>query len=101
MREDDFRLTVTMARPVGENGKNLIVNVQPGNWSHRSFGLAVDIGTTTVHGNLIDLQTGKVLATGGDYNAQISYGEDVISRIIYAEKPKGLQLMQELVSIIR
>ncbi len=45
----------------------------------------------------MDHQTGKLLARKADYNAQISYGEDVISRIIHAEKPKGLHLMHELV----
>jgi uncharacterized 2Fe-2S/4Fe-4S cluster protein (DUF4445 family) len=65
--------------------------------SHRSYGLAFDIGTTTVYGSLVDRQTGKLLARKADYNGQISYGEDVISRIVYAEKPKGLQLMHELV----
>jgi len=97
IREDDFRVTVTMARPVSSSGKNIIVNIQPGNWIHRNFGLAFDIGTTTVYGNLIDLRSGKVLASGGDYNGQLSYGEDVISRIIFAEKPEGLTLMHDLV----
>jgi len=97
LREGDFLITVTMARPVNQPGKNLIVNIQPGNWMHRNFGLAFDIGTTTVYGQVVDLNSGKVIAEAGDYNAQISYGEDVISRIIYAEKPQGLQLMQELV----
>ncbi len=96
LREKDFLVTVTLARPVSGNGKTPIVNIQPGNWSNRNFGIAVDIGTTTVYGNLLDLNTGKVLARQGDYNGQISYGEDVISRIIYAEKPKGLELMHEL-----
>ena len=97
IREDDFRVTVTLARPVGSHGKNLLVNIQSGNWTKRNFGLAVDIGTTTVWGQLVDLTTGKILAEAGDYNGQLSYGEDVISRIIHAEKPKGLALMQELV----
>lgn len=96
LREDDFRVTVTLARPVNERGKTLIVDVQPGNWTARNFGLAFDIGTTTVYGNLLDHQTGRVLASDGDYNGQINYGEDVISRIIYAEKPEGLQEMQQL-----
>jgi uncharacterized 2Fe-2S/4Fe-4S cluster protein (DUF4445 family) len=51
----------------------------------------MDIGTTTVYGQLIDLATGKCLAEAGDFNGQISYGEDVISRIIYAEKGDGLE----------
>ena len=96
LRADDFRVTVTLARPV-RRGKNFVMDIQPGNWTHRNFGLAVDIGTTSVYAILIDLNSGKVLAKGGDYNAQLSYGEDVISRIIQAEKPRGLELMQELV----
>jgi uncharacterized 2Fe-2S/4Fe-4S cluster protein (DUF4445 family) len=82
---------------VGEDSKTHIVNIQPGNVSHRNFGLAFDIGTTTVHGSLVDHQSGRLIARRSDYNAQISYGEDVISRIIQAEKPKGLQLMHDLV----
>ncbi|MCK9293684.1 MAG: ASKHA domain-containing protein [Desulfobulbaceae bacterium] len=97
LREKDFHVTVTLARPVHPSGKTHVVNIQSGNWVNRNFGLAVDIGTTTVWGQLIDLHTGKILANAGDYNGQISYGEDVISRIIYAEKPKGAELMQELV----
>lgn len=97
LRVDDFRVTVTIANPV-RSGKKYLMDVQPGNWTQRNFGLAFDIGTTTVYGILIDLHTGKVLARAGEYNGQISYGEDVISRIIQAEKPKGLDLMQELVT---
>ncbi len=97
LREDDFRVTLTLAKPVNRTARQYLVNIQPGNWTQRHYGLAIDIGTTTVYGILIDLITGQVLAREGDYNAQISYGEDVISRIIYAEKPKGLDLMQELV----
>jgi uncharacterized 2Fe-2S/4Fe-4S cluster protein (DUF4445 family) len=96
LREKDFNVTVTLARPVRSRGRTHVVNIQAGNWVNRKFGLAVDIGTTTVWGELLDLNTGRVLAHGGDYNGQISYGEDVISRIISAEKPKGAELMQEL-----
>jgi uncharacterized 2Fe-2S/4Fe-4S cluster protein (DUF4445 family) len=97
LREKDFVVTVTLGRAVGKGGKTHIVNIQPGDVAHRNYGLAFDIGTTTVYGSLVDHQTGKLLARKADYNAQISYGEDVISRIIHAEKPKGLQLMHELV----
>jgi len=97
LREKDFLVTVTLARPVNERGKTMMVNVQSGNWSERNFGLAIDIGTTTVYGNLIDLHTGRILARSGDYNGQLSYGEDVISRIIFAEKPGGLETMHEQV----
>jgi uncharacterized 2Fe-2S/4Fe-4S cluster protein (DUF4445 family) len=97
MREDDFRITVSLARPVQtKKGKNFLVNVQAGNWTHRSFGMVFDIGTTTIYGQLIDLISGKILAGDGDYNAQISYGEDVITRIVFAENPEGLAKMSEL-----
>jgi uncharacterized 2Fe-2S/4Fe-4S cluster protein (DUF4445 family) len=98
LREKDFVVTVTLSRSVAKGGKTHIVNIQPGDVSDRSYGLAFDIGTTTVHGSLVNHQSGKLIARRADYNAQISYGEDVISRIIHAEKPKGLQLMHELVT---
>ena len=106
LRERDFLVTVTLARPVNERGKAMVVDIQPGNWSHRNYGIAIDIGTTTIYGNLLDLLSGKVLARKGEYNGQISYGEDVISRIVYAEKPEGLDQMHDLMmntinSIIR
>ncbi len=50
------------------------------------IGLALDIGTTTVTTLLVDLTTGQVLNSAAEYNGQIARGEDVISRIIYAEK---------------
>ncbi|HIJ89418.1 MAG: ASKHA domain-containing protein [Desulfobulbaceae bacterium] len=98
LREDNFRITVTCARPVNVSGKSYLTNIQGGDWTHRSFGLAFDIGTTSVYGVLVDLNSGKVLARGGEYNGQLGYGEDVISRIIFAEKKEGLAKMQELVA---
>jgi uncharacterized 2Fe-2S/4Fe-4S cluster protein (DUF4445 family) len=97
LRDKNFLVTATLARPVNERGKTMVANIQAGNWSARSYGLAFDIGTTTVYGNLLDMQSGEVLARTGDYNKQLGYGEDVISRIIYAEKPEGLQQLQSLV----
>lgn len=96
-REDDFRVTVTLSRPVGSRAKNQLVNIQSGNWMERNFGLAVDIGTTTVYCQLLDMRSGRVLGESGEYNRQISYGEDVITRAVQAEKPKGLELMHDLV----
>ncbi len=96
LRAGQFRVTVTISRPVRRRYRSRVINVQAGSWAHRNFALAVDIGTTTIHAELIDLHTGQALAEAGDYNAQMSYGEDVISRIIYAEKPGGLEKMQRL-----
>jgi uncharacterized 2Fe-2S/4Fe-4S cluster protein (DUF4445 family) len=65
--------------------------------TRRSYAIAMDIGTTTIYGQVIDLISGDVLAEYGDFNGQISYGEDVISRIVYAEKPGGLQRLHSVV----
>jgi len=97
LREKDFLVTVTLELPVNNKSKSHLLNIQPGQWNHRNFGLAIDIGTTTIYGVLIDLHSGKILAKDSCYNPQMSYGEDVIARIVYAEKPKGLAMMQELV----
>ncbi|MES0336468.1 MAG: ASKHA domain-containing protein [Candidatus Magnetobacterium sp. LHC-1] len=53
----------------------------------RRFGLAIDIGTTTVVVYLVDFETGQVLDIGSTYNSQTRYGDDVITRIVYATEP--------------
>jgi len=97
MREDEFRITATLARPVRETGKTRIINVQAGNLTDRNYAIAMDVGTTTIFGQIIDLKTGGVLSEYGDFNGQISYGEDVISRIIFAEKNGGLEKLHSVV----
>jgi len=97
IREDDFRVTATLVRPVRDVGKTRIINVQPGDTSGQSYAIAMDIGTTTIYGQVIDLISGEVLAEHGEFNGQISYGEDVISRIVYAEKPGGLAKINAVV----
>jgi uncharacterized 2Fe-2S/4Fe-4S cluster protein (DUF4445 family) len=97
LRADHFKVTATLARPVQEGRKTRIINVQPGDTSSRNYAIAMDIGTTTIYGQLIDLQSGQVLGEYGDFNGQISYGEDVISRIVFAEKPGGLDKMHDVV----
>ena len=97
LRSDNFKITATLARPVHPGRKTHIINIQPGNTTDRNYAIAMDIGTTTLYGQLINLVTGDVLAQFGDFNAQISYGEDVISRIMYAEKVGGLEKLHEVV----
>ena len=97
MRDDDFRVTATLARPVNKRFRSMLQHLQAGNWSNRNYGIAVDIGTTTVYGQLIDKHSGEILSEAGHYNQQISYGEDVINRMIFAEKPEGLKKMNALV----
>ena len=97
LREADFKVTATLARPVHAGRKTHIINIQPGDTTDRNYAIAMDIGTTTIYGQIIDLVTGDVLASFGEYNGQISYGEDVISRIMYAEKSGGLETLHEAV----
>ena len=97
LRVAEFKVTVTIARPVRAEGKSRIINIEAGDTTARNFAVAVDIGTTTVYGQMIDLATGQVLAQYGDFNSQISYGEDVISRIVFAEKPGGLETLHQKV----
>ncbi|MGD8368931.1 MAG: ASKHA domain-containing protein [Desulfobacterales bacterium] len=97
LRQKGFQVTATLARPVHAGRKNHIIDIEAGDTTHRSFAVALDIGTTTIYGQLIDLISGEVLAERAAFNGQISYGEDVISRIVYAEKPGGLETLQEVV----
>ncbi|MEM2930275.1 MAG: ASKHA domain-containing protein [Thermoproteota archaeon] len=50
------------------------------------YGVAVDVGTTTIVAYLVSLKTGRVISVKSDYNSQIAYGDDVISRMTYAMK---------------
>ena len=97
IREDDFKVTATLVRPVRKVGKTRLINVQPGDTTSQNYAIAMDIGTTTIYGQIIDLITGDVLAEHGEFNGQISYGEDVISRIVFAEKPGGLEKINAVV----
>jgi uncharacterized 2Fe-2S/4Fe-4S cluster protein (DUF4445 family) len=73
-----FKVTVVVYR------EKEIIAVEPGNTTDQNYGLAVDIGTTTLVVDLVDLNTGKTLATGAGLNSQVKRGADVISRISYA-----------------
>lgn len=78
LRAADWKATVTIWQ-----GKE-VQRVEPG-FTDLVVGIAVDIGTTTVAGYLTDLTTGKVLATHSMMNPQVSFGEDVMSRITFAQ----------------
>ena len=88
----DFQVQQTLSQTLRDlnwevrvalRGNEIIALGRPGiNW----LGLAVDIGTTKIAGYLLDMESGKTLAAKGIMNPQISYGEDVISRIAAASK---------------
>jgi uncharacterized 2Fe-2S/4Fe-4S cluster protein (DUF4445 family) len=76
-----------------------MLDILPGLISEESpfWGVAIDIGTTTVTLWLVDLSTGKVHAQVAQYNRQIARGEDVISRIVYSSKNGGMDEIQQMV----
>ena len=74
-----------------------VLDVRPGRVEN-IYGLAVDIGTTTVAAYLCNLSNGQVVATDSMMNPQVTYGEDVMSRITYAMmNPEGLKRMEEAI----
>ena len=94
LRENDWKVTVTVARH-GENYRML--RIEPFDTAQSHYGLAVDVGTTTVVAQLLDLNTGEVLDVEGCHNQQASFGEDVISRVIFACGKGGLDPVQQAV----
>ncbi|MBY8982630.1 MAG: DUF4445 domain-containing protein [Candidatus Lokiarchaeota archaeon] len=75
-----------------------IIDLEPDDHIKENFGIAFDIGTTTIVGYLINLNSKKIYAVDSKLNPQTLYGEDVISRISYIkEKKEGLEILQSLV----
>jgi uncharacterized 2Fe-2S/4Fe-4S cluster protein (DUF4445 family) len=99
LRDSEFKIKVSIFYELPlHNPENppfgRIVNFQTTTSEDDFYGLAVDVGTTSIWARLVNLATGDVLPSMGDLNAQISYGEDVISRIVYAGRKDGLKRMQ-------
>ncbi|HLA82444.1 MAG TPA: 2Fe-2S iron-sulfur cluster-binding protein, partial [Thermoleophilia bacterium] len=94
LRDGGWQATATLA--VTEDEGFRLTRVEPGDTTSTNFGIAVDLGTTTIVAELLDLNTGRVLAEASDYNGQIRCGEDVISRMVFAAKPGGLEQLQLL-----
>jgi uncharacterized 2Fe-2S/4Fe-4S cluster protein (DUF4445 family) len=94
LREADWQVTVILLHGKRAEEPDTIIAVDPGDTTGRLYGLACDIGTTTVCGLLVDLNSGQVVAEASGYNAQIVYGTDIISRIIYSLKSGGLKALQ-------
>jgi uncharacterized 2Fe-2S/4Fe-4S cluster protein (DUF4445 family) len=74
-----------------------VIRVEPG-YVESLYGQAVDIGSTTVAGHLCDLRTGVVIATQTMMNPQVRFGEDLISRISYANDPQGMSRLHHAIT---
>lgn len=85
LREDNYDITVTMF-------DNKIIDIEPKDTTNNNYGLAIDIGTTTIAVYLISLYDGSQIDVISEVNNQRNYGADVISRINYTlENPDGLK----------
>jgi uncharacterized 2Fe-2S/4Fe-4S cluster protein (DUF4445 family) len=78
------------------DGSPKIINFEAGDRTRTNYGLAIDLGTTTVVVSIIDLTTGNILDNASELNRQITYGEALVSRISYGANPEGLEKLQEL-----
>jgi uncharacterized 2Fe-2S/4Fe-4S cluster protein (DUF4445 family) len=109
LREAHWKVTVTLV--LTKKGYKLI-NIEPGDNTRRNYSIVIDVGTTTIFGQILNLNECVVvgcpdgrcdgsmlfaMAEASDYNGQISYGEDVITRIVFSQKPGGLKKLQEVV----
>jgi uncharacterized 2Fe-2S/4Fe-4S cluster protein (DUF4445 family) len=94
LRDSDWKVTVTVAK---DRDRYRIQRIEPLDTTARNYGVAIDVGTTTVVAQLIDIHSMKVLGVEGSHNLQASYGEDVISRMIYACGRGGLDPLHEAI----
>jgi len=76
------------------SGHPEIIDIEAGDKTVSNYGLAIDLGTTTVVAFLVDLTNGKILGKMSELNSQITYGEALVSRISYASTSEGLKRLQ-------
>ena len=105
LRQSDWKVTATLVQTrmesqLGEyqlrgSRRPKLISLEEGDTAREHYSIVLDIGTTTVWAQLLDLNQRKTLAEASDYNPQIQYGDDVITRIVYSQKPGGLKKLQE------
>ena len=87
LRAGEGQVTASLVR----TGRSMhCVRVEPGHETRTNHAIAVDVGTTTITVQLVDLEAARIVATRSGYNDQVACGGDVISRIEFARRPGGL-----------
>lgn len=74
---------------------NNILHIEESNTTKDNYGIAIDLGTTTIDVALVDLNTGEIKSNSSIYNPQSKFGGDIISRIVYIEKYNALKELQQ------
>ena len=87
LRKGGWQVTCAIHTPAA--GESRIVEVWPGFHDKPAFGIAVDLGSTTIAAHVCNLQTGEVVASSGIMNPQIRFGEDLMSRVSYSMMNPG------------
>ncbi|MCG3120881.1 MAG: Na(+)-translocating NADH-quinone reductase subunit F [bacterium] len=91
LRQHDYQITAVV-------DQNYLITLEAGDTTPALFGVAFDLGTTTIAAKLLNLANGQVAAVASALNPQKSYGADVISRVNYiVEHPGGLALLHRLI----
>ena len=109
LREAEWQVTVTIVY----NPKGLkLIDIEAGDTRDKNYSIIIDIGTTTVQGQLLnlnashqaeersvidDLESDLLIATDAKYNSQVRFGEDVITRIVYSQKGDGLNELHRVI----
>ena len=97
LRKGEWKITAAVySRAPG--GGNRLVSIWPG-FHDRAFGIAIDVGSTTIAAHLTNLSTGEVAASAGLMNPQIRFGEDLMSRVSYVMMNPGGE--KEMTAVIR
>ena len=94
LRESDFKVTLTYVK---KKNKLTIIDIEPGNTGESLYGVAIDIGTTSVVVCLVDLVEQVLIDKASSGNAQIKYGADVINRIVFSTKKNGLNELHKAI----
>jgi uncharacterized 2Fe-2S/4Fe-4S cluster protein (DUF4445 family) len=94
VRKENWGITLCI---IESEGCHEITNIFPGNKKVPRYGVAIDIGTTTIVLYLIDLTDGGLVDVASIYNSQIRFGDDVITRIVYAAEHNALKSLKKAV----
>ncbi len=96
LRSNEWKITATVH--FRDTDCPMIREIEGGNTTSRNMGVAIDVGTTTIAAQLVDLRSGAILGVQASHNSQARYGEDVISRMIFACGQTGLGPLTEAVT---
>ncbi|MGF7184858.1 uncharacterized 2Fe-2S/4Fe-4S cluster protein (DUF4445 family) [Desulfitispora alkaliphila] len=98
LRQSHWQVTLTMGKL---KGRYQLLQVEPGDTTSNNWGVAVDIGTTTVVAYLVDLVSGETTQIASNYNGQVKYGENILTRIQHSYTEEGKhQLQQSIIATL-